>query len=453
MKRKAILPAAWTMARKDLRLYFRDRSAALLGFALPIALVTVFGFVMKIAFGGQDAMGRVELWMVDADGSARSAAFVGALRDSATIRLRPRLDEDAVDEAEARALIADGEAHHAMILDPGFGATVEAGELPAIRMLRDPGRALEDRIIGYGLLPAFLEASEGKLWPAQIERGMLEAGMDAQAADGVRAAAESMRGIIASFAAPGPGGGEGDAASAADPTGSAAALGGLFDQMVPVEAEDLAPPERPKMLTWQLAQTISGMMVMMLMFGLVAAGSSLIVERETGSLARLLVAPVARDAILLGKFLFVGIVGLLQIGVLLVYGEAVFRVGMFRDPATLAVLVFTLTLAVTSFGILVAAWAGTTKQAEGLSTLVILVMSALGGAWFPIQLFELPLAAQIATRCTLTHWAMSGFQQMLWNQKNWMDPDVLGAVGVQLGFALVAIGLAQRLFRRRYVGG
>ena len=53
---------AWLIAAKDLKQYFRDRTGMLLGFLLPIALVTVFGYVMKFAFGGDSGVPRQVLW-------------------------------------------------------------------------------------------------------------------------------------------------------------------------------------------------------------------------------------------------------------------------------------------------------------------------------------------------------------------------------------------------------
>ncbi len=50
---------AWTLARKDLRVYVRDSAALCLGFLVPMALVTVFGWIMTFAFGGSSAMPAV----------------------------------------------------------------------------------------------------------------------------------------------------------------------------------------------------------------------------------------------------------------------------------------------------------------------------------------------------------------------------------------------------------
>ncbi|MBC8327291.1 MAG: hypothetical protein H8E31_00920, partial [Planctomycetes bacterium] len=67
-----LLRDSWTIARKDLRSYFRDRTGMLLGFLLPIALVTAFGFIAQVLYGGNSAMGRTTLWVADENGSDSS---------------------------------------------------------------------------------------------------------------------------------------------------------------------------------------------------------------------------------------------------------------------------------------------------------------------------------------------------------------------------------------------
>jgi len=198
---------------------------------------------------------------------------------------------------------------------------------------------------------------------------------------------------------------------------------------------------------------VAGTIVMMLMFGLMACSHLLLAERESGTLPRLLVAGTPRMGLLAGKYVFCIIIGLMQLAVLFTFGNAVFKIGAFRDPVTLTVLSVTWAVAAVSFGMLIACWARTTKQAEGLATLLILLMAAMGGCWFPVQMMSLPQAVEIATRCTLTYWAMSGYQGMFWEQWSWTHPQILTALGIQWGFAAVATLLAMYFYRRRYVAG
>ena len=158
------------IARKDLRVFFRDRTGMLLGFLLPISLITVFGYVMNFAFGGfgGGGMPRAILWVADQDHSESSRRFLQELRDSKMIRVRPRTNDQPQDAAQVRKLVTDGEAHHALIIESGFGAAMVAGELPQLTMVRDPGRTMEDRIIRIGLMQTFMAASEGNLWPVAM---------------------------------------------------------------------------------------------------------------------------------------------------------------------------------------------------------------------------------------------------------------------------------------------
>ena len=134
--------AAWKIARKDLRTFFRDRTGVALGFLLPIVLVTMFGFMMKFAFGGGEAMPKATLWVADADNSEISRRFMQILRQSDMLRIRPRENEKTRTPEEVRKLLTDGEASHALIIEAGFGEALAAGKEPELTLVRDPGRTM-----------------------------------------------------------------------------------------------------------------------------------------------------------------------------------------------------------------------------------------------------------------------------------------------------------------------
>lgn len=442
--------AALAVAAKDLRIYARDRTGMLLGFALPAALVLVFGFIMTFVMGSDGVMGRAELWIADLDGSERSRAFVAQLRTADTLRVRPRLAEDGSLAEEAptaesvRAKIRDGDAHHALVIGAGFGAALEAGEDPPLDLLRDPGREMEDQLVRIGLTSAWLQQSEGRGWITLIDRQMRASGMPEPMLAQLRQVSEQQYELI-----------RGHVESAAEEDASSASFdfGAAMTALVPLRTdEEIAPPERGAEVGFMQAQAVGGIAVMMLMFGMVACGSTLLSERESGTLRRLLASPMPPSGLLLGKFLFTFLIGLVQLLLLFLIGEAAFGIGVFRAPISLFVHTLAVAAAVTSFGLLIAAWARTAKQAEGVSTLVILVMSCLGGSWFPLQAFALPAPVEVAMKSTLTHWAVSGYQGIFWHGQSWTDPAMLRKLAVLLGFALVAGAAARWLFEKRYVG-
>ncbi|MFG0315727.1 MAG: ABC transporter permease [Planctomycetota bacterium JB042] len=449
--------AAWLLARKDLRVYFRDRSGVALGFGLPVILVLAFGFVYQMTFGNQGGgMSRTTLWVADEDGTAASAAFVERLRDADMLAVRPRDADDPIDAAKARRMVEDGEAHHALVVRAGFADAMAEPRFPDLEMIRDPGRTLEAQMVSIGLMQAFFSSGSAELTPLLTARALDAAGLPSAWSERMLAVSRTFSSTVESMFVEADAEGlldDGAAADGADAAGSGGGLdlSSIFSNLVPVEHVDVTPPERPKQLTYMLAHNISGISVMMLMFGLVACGILLLQERDEGTLKRLLLAAVPRSSILGGKFLFTAIVGAGQLAVMFLVGGLVFRVNLLRDPVTLLVVSAALLFAVTSFGILIASLARTMKQAEGMSTLVILLMSAVGGAWFPLQMFSLPAAGEIVCRCTLTWWAMSAFQGMLWHGKTMADAGMLRDVSVLVAFGVVASLIAWRVFRRRFV--
>jgi ABC-2 type transport system permease protein len=68
--------------------------------------------------------------------------------------------------------------------------------------------------------------------------------------------------------------------------------------------------------------------------------------------------------------------------------------------------------ACTSFGMLIARSPRRRSRRRGLSTFAILLMCAVGGAWFPVSF--MPEFIQRFSRLTLVYWSMEGFSQVLW---------------------------------------
>jgi ABC-2 type transport system permease protein len=138
-------------------------------------------------------------------------------------------------------------------------------------------------------------------------------------------------------------------------------------------------------------------------------------------------------------------VGLVQLGVLFAYGKLVFDVPIFRAPLALVVLSTATAAAVTSFGVLFAVISRSRKQLEGLSTIVVLTMSALGGSWWPLAIT--PEWYQRLGHLTLNAWAMDGYQGIFWYGKGLTG--ILPELAVLLGVALVLALIAWRLWERR----
>ncbi len=370
---------------------------------------------MAYAFGGQGGMPKVSIWVVDEANTESSRQIIADLRKSSMLQFLPKEDAPAITVEKLRSKVADGDAHHGLIIPAGFGTTAEGDQILDLKMIRDPGREMEDRIIQFGLMQTLMTNSDGALWQRSLRKMFREQGMQPEQLAMLESAIDAASNTIRDFL-------EQDDSTVEATTPSAPVASGSMENsgesesrpdveenqsadpmqfmanMLPIENEDITPPKRPKMVTYQQAQSVSGMSVMMLMFGLTSAGALLLAEREQGTLRRLLALPIRRESILLGKFFFVFVVGLSQMLVLLVYGEWMFHVGLWRDPITTIGLAVVWVAAAGSFGLFIATFSSSAKQADGLSTIIVLAMAALGGCWFPVQQMNLPLPLAIASK-------------------------------------------------------
>jgi ABC-2 type transport system permease protein len=100
--------------------------------------------------------------------------------------------------------------------------------------------------------------------------------------------------------------------------------------------------------------------------------------------------------------------------------------------------------ACTGFGMLLAAITRSSQAANSLATLLVITMSACGGAWFPISL--MPEFMQHIARFTIVYWAIEGFNAVLWAGNSfWQLTPILG---ILLGTTAVIMTVAVWRFNR-----
>lgn len=436
---------AWLLAKKDLSIYFRDRAGVALGFGLPIALCTVFGAAMG-AMGGGDGAGRVELVVEDQDKSEESRALLAELGKTDGLRLVTIEDESS---DTARGKVAEGDSPTGMLIQAGYGERLAEGKL-ALTIYRDPGKVIEQQILLGNLAPVLLDSAGKSLGRAMGSRALeaLEfplAGR-AQAQVILDATFASMEDLIEGLD---EGGATADEQTTSESSEDDSDVASKIASVLGLTLEDVVGGDANQKAekTARQAFAVAGMAVMMLLFGLVHCGGTLLDEEEQGTLDRLRLVPGASRAVLGGKFLFTWMIGLVQLVVMFAFGALVFDVPIFRAPAALFVLSLTVAAATTGFGILFAVLCKTRKQLEGFSTIVVLTMSACGGSWWPLSIT--PDWFQFLGHFTLNAWAVEGYQKIFWYEQGLFDlgPQLGVLVAIALGCALLAIPLWNRRVR------
>jgi ABC-2 type transport system permease protein len=194
-----------------------------------------------------------------------------------------------------------------------------------------------------------------------------------------------------------------------------------------------------------------GIVSMAVLFTSIFSAISIVWDREFGFLRELLVAPVSRAAVVLGKALGGSTIAMFQGSILLVLAPII---GVSLDPLLvleLLALMFLMAFAITSLGILVASRLQTMESFQMLINFFVMPMFFLSGAFFPLR--GLPGWMSALTRMDPVAYGVDPMRRALLGSE--LAPGIrIGSyhlstaadVGILAVFAAVMLALAMRAF-------
>jgi len=236
-----------------------------------------------------------------------------------------------------------------------------------------------------------------------------------------------------------------DAESAADARGDTAMnatdRGDGFAGLVTIEERKVVGGKKTNgMVSFYAA----GIAVMFLLFSASAAGGSLLDEVESGTLDRVLTTRVGMTGLLAGKWLSLIRLGVLQIVVMFLWATFVFKLDLWTHLPGFAVMTLATAATAASFGLVLATACKTRQQLSGISTIVILTISALGGSMFPR--FLMSETMQKIGLVSFNAWALDGFVKVFWRDARMVE--LLPQLGVLAAWTVGLLIIARLLARR-----
>jgi ABC-2 type transport system permease protein len=380
--------AALLICLKDLRARLRDRSALLIGIVVPFGLALIFNSIFSGISGGGSV---ISLGVVNADHGPVSQQFTSqvlpAIRRSGLIAIHP---EPTL--AQARALAAKGALKAVIVIPAGFSARVQANQPASMQVIGNVDAPIS----------------------AEVARSI---------AEGYAADLNRVRLSVATVVARNGGA---SPALIKDLAARAAA------SAAPVAVDDVSAQ------TKQLDQKsffAAGMAVFFLFFTVQFGVTSLLEERNDGTLARLLAAPISRVSILGGKLLTSFLLGVISMTVLAVATTLLFGAA-WGNPAGVAVLVVAAIMAAIGIMALIATLAKNAEQAANWQSVVAVILGLIGGTFFPVS--QAPGVLSRLTFVAPQAWFLRGLGDLRGGGISVVWVPALA----MLGFAVVTMGLA-----------
>ncbi len=397
------LRKTWYVTAKDLLIVAKDRGAWMTLLVTPLVVIVIVSFALSPVYKGGSLHATLLVSNHDAGGLGKQ------LTDS--LAASPNITIQAAGDRESKTLKQGGSSYGlSLVIPPDFSARVQAGQSVQLQVYDDPNSTTA----------------------APFLKGMIDGAASRFSAVEVAAKAAVSAAIRQNPHA--------DAAAVAS-RASAAAGAQIANQPIQVKEE---PAAGVKTLNTFDIET-PGFAVMFLLFGVMIGAEGLLEERDKGTMGRLLVAPVSQASILGGKLLAQFAVSMVQITLLFAVGHFAFGMDTGNSLAGLALMLAATAFTATSFGLLLAALTKTRRQASSVGILAILLMSALGGSWWPLDI--VPSFMRKLGHLSMNAWALDGIKGIIIQGQGFID--ILPQAGVLLAYGSVCFLIGLKMFKFR----
>jgi len=399
--------------------FVRDRGALAMSFVLPAAMFLVMAMIFASASGKEL---RLKLASADEVDSETSRRLLEALRADPSLEPVGGL-ELAADGV--RELVRRGTADVGLVVRSGardLGDLTGYGPAPLV-IVSDPVRGVAAPMLAGQLQRAFFDALpdvalEGVVGLLEDQFFELE---EIQREDLAEGFAELREEAIAA-------------------AGSGEASGWGFQELS--ETEEIAGAGGR---VNHVAYYAGAVAVLFVLFSAATGAVSLLEERDSGIVDRVLAGPGRFAVLIYGKFLFLTLQGFVQIGVIFVVAWIGYGVDLPANLGPWSAITLVTGAAAAGIGLVVATACATVRQAQNLASVAILLASALGGSMVPR--FLMPRLLQDVGWATPNTWAIEAYSSVFWHQEGWSRLPL--PLGMLATMAIVGLVLSRHLAQRR----
>jgi ABC-2 type transport system permease protein len=405
---------------KDLRLIFRDRAALTFMLLAPFLLTIGMGFVTGRFSGSSSGIKDIPVVIVNLDKEQLGNALADVFSSK---ELADLMEPSAAADADtARRMIDEDKAAAAVIIPAGFtrsiipaeGTMFEAGYVQPtpvkIEVYENPTRPTTAAVVKTIVDEFLSRVEEGRTSGMTSIVGLLQAGLID------------------------PQNGESEARKLfenADQSEATAIV--LKNNLEGAQAKDFDI----------LAYMAPAMAMLFLMYTVSHGGRSILLERAQGTLHRLLVSPTSSTQVLGGKVVGIFLVGVAQMGILILASAVFFDVS-WGDPAGVIALILAVVFGATGWGMLITAVARTPAQVGSIGSMIMLTFGLLGGSF--IDLGNMHPLIQALSKITPNAWGLDGFTTLALGGSL---PDLREPILALLIMGIVLFAISVMLFNRK----
>ncbi len=393
-KAKQITVDSFRIGYKDLLDFVRDRMMLVAFIIMPIFMMMMMGFI----FPSQSTMKNTPLGIVNLDAGPVGESISQALGQMALNEQKLFRSKDFSSVEEAKEGIRRREVSAAIVLPQNFSAQLASGAQGTVTIIIDQSNPQMSLTLS-SMLEKIMESMSTQVAIQKVTALVSGTGISPEAL--VKPFVTQTEGVI---------------------------------------------PGKPNYFQFMAPGVMAMVTVMAVMVGLAGAITQ---ERELGTLDGILVAPIHRLSIILGKTFSQAVRGLFQAAIVLVLAMALFGVVV---QGSIALMFLMLLLGLFSFiglGVLISALATSQQTAMTIMMTLQFPMIFLCGALFPIE--QMPGFMQGISKAVPLTYAVQALRKVIVLGAGvsdvWMEITILAGFGLVM--LIISIPLFNRAITRR----
>lgn len=409
------------LATKDLRLLWRDRMGMFWVFGFPLLMVLLFGSL----YSGGGAQ-NIDVAVADDDGSARAKEFIHKLHQTKALSVQTMSLKDATEK------VRSGKVDAFVHVLPGFGKVkLGGGQSIPLEMGADPSKSAATSMLQGILVQKWFESIQDIFTKPGSMKKLVKSSLDNLAVSGTGDAQQDM--VLKTFL-----GNTMDFLDKVDTKtyGSSGPLAKMQIKTVSVLQERAQPRSSfditfPSGILWALIACATAFAI------------SLVSERTSGTLTRIMLSPLRFWQILAGKGLACFIACVSTSAVLLFIGVTLLKVQL-PDPIKASVAVVAVSLGFVGIMMFISVLGKTERSVSGAGWAILLVMAMFGGCMMPLAF--MPSWMQSISSLSPVKWGILALEGAVW--RDFTYQQMLPSILVLLGVGIVSFVLGTWILSR-----
>ncbi|MCM3412210.1 ABC transporter permease [Metabacillus litoralis] len=401
----------FTIALKDMKIRLKDRKSFITLLLMPIVLTMILGSALSGVFGEDGTLPGTSAGIVVSSTDEVTDQFINQvlqgkeLRDSLTV-------SEFNSEEELRLAVENQKVDVGLILPVHWGEGLMKGEEKTVTILKDPAKEIQATIL------------------RSITNSFVDRITTVSAAAGT--VAEKLSTVVP---------------VSNQNINSAGMITSLVDDLSVIAGSKVNAIVSEK----DGKEPISGMQyyaaamgAMFILFNTTIGAKTIIQERKTDTLARLMCSPIRHSSIMIGKFLGTFSFSLLQFIVFVMTTHYLFGVAWGNNILQLFVIGIAYSVSVAGLAMVIAGLITEEKTADTMGGIGVQILALLGGSMIPLASF--PSTMQQVANIAPNKWALHSFLEIM-NGTSWSSLVMPITILITIGLTTLFIGSIKLKYR------